>query len=208
MERIRDELFKILLTPKAAETIKIISDNDILGYVLPNIKNDDKLDFLIKKVNLGLAAPCPLRRIFVLYDPDPDLAENMASRMKFSKKQKSDFISWAENKVGLLDFGDRKKLARMIYKFGKDFALNKLLIEQALQMTLLPDNKEIISFINTAEVPVFPLRGKDILETGRVEDNRLIGDILDKLEEKWMDSNFTLGREELLSQVPLVKSAS
>ena len=75
-------------------------------------------------------------------------------------------------------------------------------------MTLLPDNKEIISFINTAEVPVFPLRGKDILETGRVEDNRLIGDILDKLEEKWMDSNFTLGREELLSQVPLVKSAS
>ena len=208
MERIRDELFKILLTPKAAETVKIISDNDILGYVLPNIRNDDKLDFLIKKVNLGLVTPCPLRRIFVLYDPDPDLAENMANRMKFSKKQKGDFISWAENKVSLLDFGDRKKLARMIYKFGKDFALNKLLIEQALQTTLLPNNQEIISFIDTTEIPVFPLRGKDILETGSIEDNRLIGDILDKLEEKWMDSNFTLGREELLSQVPLVKSAS
>lgn len=208
MERIRDELLKILLTPHTAETVKIMSDNDILGYVLPQVKNIDCLKFLIDLVAAEKIMPCPIRRMFVLYNPDINLAENLATRLKFSKKQKNDFMDWAENKINLSDFADNAKLAKIIYKFGKDFVFNKLLIEQALQQTKLPNNQNIIDFINNFNIPVFPLRGKDILESGNIEDNRLIGDILDKLEEKWIESNFSLTREDLLNEIPLIKSAS
>lgn len=207
MERIRDELFKILLTPNAGETVKIMSENDILGYILPATENYKKLNFLIDKINLGLSPYDPVRRLFILYNPDVDLAINLATRMKFTKKQKQDFVSWAEVKTPIMEFDDPHKLAVMVYKYGKDFAINKLLIEQALQEIVLPNNVEIVKFIEDMVMPIFPIRGKDILDSGQITDNRRIGDMLDQLEEIWIKSHFMMTREELLNNIPKLKTA-
>ncbi len=208
MERIRDEFFKILLTPRAGQTIKIMAENDILGYVLPAPKDDniDKLDFFINDVNVNILSPDPVRRMFILYTPQEDLAENMATRMKFSKKQKQDFIEWARINVSLDDFIIPQELKKMIYLHGKDFAKNKLLIEQALQKRIIPSTADIIKNIDETEVPVFPLRGKDIIETG-IADNRQIGAVLDNLEQIWVNSDFQLSKEQLLSHLPELKTA-
>lgn len=147
MERIRDELFKILLTPKAGATVKIMADNDILGYVLPTPKQENVagLDFLIKEVNLGVLPYEPVRRMFILYTPDEDLANNLATRMKFSKKQKQDFVEWARIQVSLDDFLIPQELKKMVYLYGKDFAMNKLLIEQTLQRKVIStDRKSVV----------------------------------------------------------------
>lgn len=208
MERIRDEFFKILLTPRAGQTIKIMAENDILGYVLPAPKDDniDKLDFFINDVNVNILPPDPVRRMFILYTPQEDLAENMATRMKFSKKQKQDFIEWARINVSLDDFIIPQELKKMIYLHGKDFAKNKLLIEQALQKRIIPSTADIVKSIDETEVPVFPLRGKDIIETG-IADNRQIGAVLDNLEQIWVNSDFQLSKEQLLSHLPELKTA-
>lgn len=208
MERIRDEFFKILLTERAGETIKIMAEHDILGYVLPAPKDENiaDLDFFISKVNVDILPPAPLRRMFILYQPDESLAENLATRMKFSKKQKQDFVDWARISVSLDDFINPQKLVKMIYLYGKDFAQNKLLIEQALQRNILAETAEIMAKINAAEVPVFPLRGKDIIEAG-VADNRQIGALLDSLEQIWVNSDFQLTKEQLLDYLPKLKTA-
>ncbi len=208
MERIRDEFFKILLTPRAGQTIKIMAENDILGYVLPTPKDENiaQLEFFINEVNTGILPPDPVRRMFILYTPQENLAENMATRLKFSKKQKQDFIDWARISVSLDDFIIPQELKKMIYLHGKDFAKNKLLIEQALQNRIIPSTADIIKNIDETEVPVFPLRGKDIIETG-IADNRQIGTVLDNLEQIWVDNNFELSKEQLLSRLPELKTA-
>lgn len=208
MERIRDELFKILLTPKAGPTIRIMAENDILGYVLPTPKeeNIESLNFLIEKVNLDILPYDPVRRMFILYIPDENLAENLATRMKFSKKQKQDFIEWARIQVSLDDFIIPQELKKMIYLYGKDFAMNKLLIEQSLQRRVIATGRDIIKNIEDTEIPVFPLKGRDIISAG-VKDNRHIGDILDSLEQMWVNSDFGLSKEELLAHLPELKTA-
>ena len=208
MERIRDELFKILLTPKAGATIKIMAENDILGYVLPTPKqeNIESLNFLIENVNLGILPYDPVRRMFILYTPDENLAENLANRMKFSKKQKQDFAEWARIQVSLDDFIIPQELKKMIYLYGKDFAMNKLLIEQSLQRRVIATNKDIIKNIEETEIPVFPLKGRDIISAG-VKDNRHIGDILDSLEQMWVNSDFSLSKDQLLAHLPELKTA-
>lgn len=208
MERIRDELFKILLTPKAGPTIRIMAENDILGYVLPTPKeeNIESLNFLIEKVNLDILPYDPVRRMFILYTPDENLAENLATRMKFSKKQKQDFIEWARIQVSLDDFIIPQELKKMIYLYGKDFAMNKLLIEQSLQRRVIATGRDIIKNIEDTEIPVFPLKGRDIISAG-VKDNRHIGDILDSLEQMWVNSDFGLSKEELLAHLPELKTA-
>lgn len=208
MERIRDELFKILLTENAGETIKIMGENEILSYVLPNPETIgfERLQFLInivRKNNLPMDA---VRRMFVLYNPDVTLANNMAIRMKFSKKQKQNFINWAETEVKLEDYEDCCPLSKIIYLYGKDFALDKLMILQAMKLKELPNVAGTVKFIKDMIMPIFPIRGKDVLEAG-VSDNRQIGAILDTLEQIWMDSNFALTREELLMKIPMIKTA-
>lgn len=205
MERIRDEMFKILLTENSGQTIKIMAENDILGYVLPatSEKGFEHLDFLLNLVKKHNLAKDALRRLFVIYNPDEALANNMVTRMKFSRIQRQRFMSWAETDFTLEDFADEERLTRMIYYHGKEFARDKLLLVEALSLNELPNTAEILKFIEDMIMPIFPIRGKDVLDAG-VSDNRLIGDILDKLEQVWIVSAFSLTRDELLKKIPAI----
>lgn len=208
MERIRDELFKILVTTRAAETLKIMADNEILSYILPvpNNENIECLEFLDKQVNQGNFPKNAIARLFILFNPDEAFANNLAVRMKFSKKQKQDFVDLARISVPLRDFETHRCLTRIIYTYGKDFARNKLMIEQALQKQILPDFDDILKFILEFEKPTFPLRGQDIINAG-IQGSPHIGQVLNNLEDMWIESGFSLSKQDLLNRLQGLKIA-
>ena len=199
MERIRDELFKILLTPKAVETCRIMQENNILSYIMPDAQYLDNLDFLIKLVEKE-NIPCDsLRRLFALYNPDTELAENMASRLRLNKKQKQSFISWAAYDIPLSEFLTISNLPRLVYLYGKEFCVDKLLLLLAFNRQSINNLHQIIDSINDMETPEFPLKGRDIIAIG-ITDSRKIGNLLKELETLWINSGFTLSKEELLNK--------
>lgn len=198
MERIRDELQKILLTPNVIKILKIMIDNEIMSYVLPHPQNLDKLEFLVSLQEGKTLPHDALRRMFALYFPDAVLAESLATRLKFTKKQKQQMISWAETEVCLEDYFNEASLRRLVYLYGKEFCIDKLLLLLAQKQQKLPDLNSKISFIEGLVVPVFPLRGKDLIAMG-MESSCRIGDVLDNLERIWIESGFSLSREELLA---------
>ncbi len=199
MERIRDELFKILLTPKAVETCRIMQENNILSYIMPDAQYLDNLDFLIKLVEKE-KIPCDsLRRLFALYNPDAELAENMASRLRLNKKQKQSFISWATYDIPLSEFLTISNLPRLVYLYGKEFCVDKLLLLLAFNRQSINNLHQIIDSINDMETPEFPLKGRDIIAIG-ITDSRKIGNLLKELETLWINSGFTLSKEELLNK--------
>ena len=75
--------------------------------------------------------------------------------------------------------------------------IDKLLLTCAINKKEVSDLHERIKFINDAVVPIFPIRGKDIINQGHANSPK-IGEILKDLEQVWQDSNFTLSRDELL----------
>lgn len=199
VEAIRDELQKILLTDKAAKVIKIIFDNNIVSSLLADSSYLANLEFLIQLEKEAGVAPDALRRLFVLYMPDKELAENMAMRLHFSKKGKERLVDWAEVPTAAVDFNP-DNLIKLVYCHGKDFCLNKYLIALAAQKQR-PDNfLSIISAIESAAIPQMPINGKDILRHG-IADNSKIGYWMDLLEKQWISSNFALSREELLTRI-------
>lgn len=208
MERIRDELLKILVTPHVAETIKIMADNEILSYILPVPQNEniECLEFLDKQINQGNLPKNALARLFILFNPDEAFANNIASRMKFSKKQKQDFVDLARISVPLRDFESDRCLKRILYSFGKDFTRNKLMIEQALQKKIIPDFQQILNKIQNFEKPIFPLRGQDIINAG-IQGSPHIGQVLNNLEEIWIESGFSLSKQDLLERLQRLKIA-
>ena len=184
IERIRDEFSKILLTPNVGKTLKIMFDNEILGFLLAPSENFQQLDFLIKLVDDENIPHAAMRRLFVLYQPDEELAENLAARLHLTRKQRESFVRWAAVKVPGEAFLDTDSRLKLIYKYGKEFCRDKMLLQSALEMKNIP----------------FPIRGKDIIAAG-ISDNRKIGATLDNLEQLWLESNFRLTREELLNKV-------
>ncbi len=199
IERIRDELGKILMTSNAVKTLQIMFDNEILIHFLPDSPNLDKLQFLIDLVNKHKIKQEVLRRLFILYTPDEKLAENLACRLKLSRKDKELFVSWSIYNPSLEEFMTEKGLRKLLYLYGRDFCFNKFLIISALNKTEPENFAEIIERINTLEIPVFQVKGKNIIDAG-IMNNHRISDVLRQLENAWIDSDFTLTFNELMCQ--------
>jgi poly(A) polymerase len=88
----------------------------------------------------------------------------------------------------------------MIYHYGKDFCRNKLLLQLAFEKKEIANLNELLNKIDTYEIPVFPLRGRDVISAGIAESTQ-IGGILKNLEKQWVDSNFTLSATQLLQKI-------
>ena len=200
IERIRDEFFKIMLTPNVIKTMKIIIDNDILGYILPKAEHFDCLESLINLVRQKKLEESALRRLFVLYQPDEKLADNFAIRLKFSNKQKDLFLNWARYNPDLSDFTDKQKLAQMLYRQGREFCRHRFILKCAETQTIPENFDDVLRSMETLPIKEFPLKGRDIIEAG-IEDNRKIGQILKMLEQLWIESNFEMSKQDLLAQV-------
>ena len=201
IERVRDEFLKILVTPNAADVLKIMFENNILSNWLADslyLEQLKTLTGLQKKYNF---AADPIRRIFILYHPDKTLAENIANRLKLTKRQKERLVRLAIESPNIGNLTDNDCRQKTIYRFGKEFCLDCLLIRACENKTC--ENIEVqIDRINNATVPVFPISGRDIVRCG-ICSNAQIGNIRERLEKMWLDSGFKISREELLSQITL-----
>lgn len=198
IERVRDELFKLLVTPRAAETMQIIFDNDILSYFLPSKSIHIKaLHNLTKLVEDMKYEGNFLRRLFVLYQPNASEAENIARTLRFSKRQKDNFVNWAKINLMPENISTSCQRLRFIYRYGKNFCLDKILLAAAIYEIDSEKAANVLQEVENAIVPVFPLRGRDLIEH-KIAFGEKIGQVLALLEQQWIDSNFNLTRDELL----------
>ena len=64
-------------------------------------------------------------------------------------------------------------------------------------------NKKLISLLDffiDKEVPIFPIKAKDLMKKYDISEGKLLGIKLKKIEEKWINNNFKVSEIEI-SQV-------
>lgn len=199
IERIRDELFKILQTSKAAVLFKMMFENEILSNWLADSQELDKLEFLINmEKDFNLSADC-VRRLFVMYNPDKILAENISMRLKLTRKQRDTMVKLASVAENAEHIAQGCNISKLIYRYGREFCMDVLLIKAAQEKNYLKDMSIVMQQIQTCEVPVFPINGRDVLEFGGLS-NAQIGNIMKILEQMWIDSGFCLSKNQLLEK--------
>ena len=200
MERIKVELFKIITTANAPRTYRLMQQGGILGYIMPDAKYIDDLEFFNNINPLQTISNEAIVKLFILYRPDVALAENLAIRLKLNRKEKQLLIQLAKENVSIEDILNPLTLNKIIYNFEPDYAKAKLLTLVAANRSF-PDNIwSIYSSIDTLPTHVFPIKGKDIIDAG-FNDSQKLGEILKDLEQKWIDSNFSMSKENLLSEL-------
>lgn len=205
MERIRDELLKILVTPNAVKTFKIMYDNNIITNYIPYPKDLECLSFLNSWFDDTKYPNSDIRRMFIIMNPNKKMAEKTANMLKLSNKKKGYLIQLASTNIAIEDLLNEDNITKFVYLYGKDFLVDKLIVTLALEKFKVVDLDKRIENIKDAVVPILPIRGKDIINLGA--ENQKIGKVLEDLENLWIKSNFIMNRDELLNEAEnLIKS--
>ncbi len=180
-ERIGQEMRKLLLASDPAPAISTMEKTGVLSAILPgsDVKN---LPVLVHfEAELG-ASPGVERRIVALGAEDA----KASLRLTNAEAKRLDRI---QSYVG------RGLSADVLgYRLGCDEALDVVLLEAALLGNVV--NADVMHKISFGAAQVFPIKAADLLPEFK---GVALGVELSRLEEKWIVSGFSLGRDALLS---------
>ena len=133
----------------------------------------------------------------------------MAERLRLSKQEASFLVEWASSpkipeKIAATAF------RRMLYRSGKGGVIVRLKLQLSIvrakaegDTALMPEVARLSALLREAESwswPVFPLSGADVLAKG-VSPGPRVGELLSRLEEEWVASDFIAEKPALLARL-------
>ncbi len=186
-ERVASEMLSLLGLPAPHATIARMRERGVLGVILPETcaAHVKSLEALIARESEQGFAPDALRRLAALLPPSPDVAADVAARLRLSRAQRARLISAAE-RLGR----DAQDIYALAYQLGTEFAADRLLL-------LGEDARPV----KVWQRPIFPLKGGTIVERG-VAAGPQVARIMQTVERRWVAEGFpgSARVEELLTE--------
>ncbi len=177
-ERIADELLKLLGLPDPSATVGIMLQRAILKPVLPEIepKRLADLEALIAAERATGTAPDTLRRLAALLPRDPELAGEIAARLKLSNKARKRLTCAANEDL------DHSPQA-LAYRIGPDCATDRF---------LLAGRTADAAAIASWKPPRLPIKGGALIARG-LPEGPLVARTLRQIEDEWVHAGFPTG---------------
>lgn len=180
-ERIADELTKILGLPDPRAIVGRMASDGIFEVLLPEMDKGFAvaLDRLLANEQAADAAPASLRRLSALLPADAAVAEQVASRLRLSTRQRKHLAALG---------GRRDDVARPARQLAHTIG-----IEAARDVHLLADDPASAAAATASlagwNVPELPLKGGDIVARG-IAAGPDVARILKAVEAEWVAEDF------------------
>ncbi len=187
-ERIRQEMFKLVVAPRAVETLKVMAESGILAIIVPYTED--------WRIIARLPAD-PVLRIFMLAKVPKDLQE----RLKLSSSEAlrmSKLGSAPDVSPNLRDAEQRM----VLHHLGEPTWQDVVQVAWARSRAKRDDPawQRVLDLPQRWSAPKFPVSGKDLIEAG-IAPGLKFGERLQALQDWWVASDFAPSREELLKRV-------
>lgn len=211
-ERLRREIFRILLAPNPADTIHLMQGEKILEYILPEAGPVGRLRMLSwlesTAIKVASVVPDAVRRLAALLEADRDGAAGVAQRLRLSGAEK-------KRLVGALDSPDDFSLEmsdtarrRLFHRRGADSVRDWVLLAWAEERALNPRQtsercngwRDFLAAADAWQDIDFPITGLDALALG-VAEGPALGGLLKSVEDWWEAEDFRPGRDECLERL-------
>jgi poly(A) polymerase len=189
-ERIGMEVLNLLALPDPAPTVARMAELDVLTVILPEAAAGP-LAALVAEEQRQHALPHPIRRLAALLPADAAQAERVSARFRLSRAQRERLASAARR-----DPARREQPHALAYRLGMEQAIDRLLLTGA-----------DLALLDGWEVPVFPLKGGEIVARG-VTIGPEVARLLKTVEDRWVEEQFPgKARVEALLGEELKRSA-
>ncbi|MCK0128917.1 CCA tRNA nucleotidyltransferase [Erythrobacter sp. F6033] len=174
-ERVAEELLKLLSLPDPGETVERMFNHAVLRVILPeaSLRNVEIMREVIDREAAQGFAPDPLRRLSALLPPSPDVAGDVAARLRLSRAQRAVLVGVA-SRLG----SDAEAPKALAYNEGNAIAVHRLLLAGA-----------DAAAIRDWAAPTLPLKGGAIVQRG-VAAGPEVARILQTVEQRWVAEGF------------------
>lgn len=199
-ERVRMELLKILSAPRAIEIVDVMHQHGFLAPLLcfapaPAVHTrtaalDDEL----------ARAPDAIARLGALCARIPEDGRRLAQRLRLSGHERERLLAMV-TPLPVDDRSDVRSLRIALYRHGAQVVQDRTI--QAWALSGDPPHSGLRHVLDTAASwvrPELPVGGADVIAAG-IPPGPRVGAILSQLEQIWIDSDFTMAREELLKEL-------
>ena len=199
-ERIKAEMFKILLSDCPIKTLHIMNQNGILQI----ITSIDDFDFnkieLLYSIKKYIKNNVSAELVLSLLLKNTDELDILRNKWKLSKKENNKIFNL------LLHKGDKiynkKQIQELLfYSNDKNHVIDLVIINAILNDINNPQDyiNNLINFIQSIKIPSFPINGND-LEKLDIKNKEDYGKIISILKQAFIESDFKLTKEELLNK--------
>ncbi|ESQ92282.1 hypothetical protein ABENE_08955 [Asticcacaulis benevestitus DSM 16100 = ATCC BAA-896] len=188
-ERIQQELLKTLKLSDPMPAFAAMAVNGFMPLVVPGWSGADLAELVVMK---GLSDE-PERRLIALFDCGIGLkAEDLQAvqaRLKMSQRLYNRLLD-AGQVADLLAGPQETPFARLMYLHGRQAT------EDALYLVAAHLNKDpaavdyVMAMLQGLEIPVFPLKGADLIKRGYSAGPEL-GKALKQIETEWVNHDFS-----------------
>lgn len=181
-ERITSELRKILSAPNPLEVMIKMNETGVLNELFQNV-SIDSLEAYLKteekfKININWLG----RLLSLQVTQEEESLKLTRCEFKFLKQTKSAI----ENQIHVLEFSYYNGVENgKIYSILQNFRHNIIL------------SKNLLNQINSLATKKFPITAKDLMPE---ISGKKLGEALRSLEDRWIKSNFTLSKKDLLAE--------
>ena len=177
-ERIADETVKTLAIADPVVTVSLMVERGIFAPVVPEITDASRLAALVVDEAAAGIAPDPIRRLASLLPQDPDVADTVAVRLRFSKKARKRLAAAAEPDLA----ANPRALA---YWSGTETAIDRL---------LLAGQPTAAAAIASWPRPRLPISGGRLIKLGLTE-GPAVATALKAIDRAWVAAGFPDGAE-------------
>lgn len=186
VERVRDELLKLLVADDPCAVVAALGATHILRHILPEAVGTARLAPLVA-LERRLARPDALRRLAALLGVEEQRLADAGRRLKLSNRQRARLAAIA----GPVPDIDGRALRAALYRDGAETVADRLFLAGSM------DGLAMLDGLAGQARPVLPVSGRDLARAG-LASGPAMGATLRRLEQAWIASDFSLDRASLL----------
>ncbi|MGI9406292.1 MAG: CCA tRNA nucleotidyltransferase [Hyphomicrobiaceae bacterium] len=193
-ERISAELLKTLVAPHAAGVVSAMAETGILSSVLATAPRTTRLKRLLQ---LEAGGPHDaIRCLAALAVFTPDDGPRLARRLRLGNDERDRLSVMG----GLYAFAPATPddARKALYRLGRE-AFDDLVVLRAAEAADPSLAQTLLDQVRAWPVPEFPVSGADLIARG-CEPGPNLGNMLKTMEERWIGSDFSFSKAQLIDQ--------
>jgi poly(A) polymerase len=189
-ERVRAELLKLLLAPRATGVLAIMAECGLLSMILGGVAFLASFENLVKaEASLG-AEPDAVRRLGALGVWVKEDAERLTSRLRLSGAESERLLA-LEHWWRVVPHPDAQPAHALLYQLGPQSFLDRAVVAWTRSDAGAADDnwRQLASLPRRWTVPDFPLKAADFVQRG-VQAGPQLGNALRAAERAWIEADF------------------
>lgn len=201
-ERVRQEMVRLLIAPRAVDIVRAMQDYGVLACTLPTVPRPGLLARLAAIEAEFTGVGDPMLRLAVLGVAIAEDADRLRDRLRLSNEEHARLARAAGAAQGLRP-GEPEHLARAsLYREGNEAYCEAVLIAWARSgaPAASPEWRGRHALPERWRPPAFPIGGADVLALD-VPAGPRVGELLRELEGWWIDGDFTADAAALRAQL-------